>query len=223
MIRARSTAWSETACAPQSASTRNGTGSPRTAMPTSPCLSGSGRTDDEATQRHPRRKHYGVRSLIRAALSSLALCCVMAGRARLRGAERGRLRRLLAEPVPVRLWPEPPGPERAAPRAHAQSGAIRSEQDFVSSTATRRAGHAGWSARVKPSVLCHGLGDSLAILAAQGLGDAFSTKPEIAIADLARDLSGLVRDDYFDWPKAARDLIADRKADQRRPRHDGHQ
>jgi hypothetical protein len=52
------------------------------------------------------------------------------------------------------------------------------------------------------------LGDSLGILAAQGLVDAFADKPEISIGSLARDLSGLVRDDYYDWPKGARDLIA---------------
>lgn len=52
------------------------------------------------------------------------------------------------------------------------------------------------------------LGDSLAISAAQGLSEAFADKPEISITDVARDLSGLTRDDYYDWSKAARDLAA---------------
>ena len=52
------------------------------------------------------------------------------------------------------------------------------------------------------------LGDSLAILAAQGLSDTFSDKPEVSITNLAKDLSGLTRDDYYDWPKAARALVA---------------
>ena len=41
---------------------------------------------------------------------------------------------------------------------------------------------------------------------ADGLTEAFADKPEIAIADKSRDASGLVRDDYYDWPKAAHDL-----------------
>ncbi len=52
------------------------------------------------------------------------------------------------------------------------------------------------------------LGDSLAILAAQGLTDAFADRPDISITNVARDQSGLTRDDYYDWPKAARDLVA---------------
>ena len=55
------------------------------------------------------------------------------------------------------------------------------------------------------------LGDSLAILAAQGLADAFADRPEISVTNLARDLSGLARDDYYDWPKAARDLATGKK------------
>ena len=52
------------------------------------------------------------------------------------------------------------------------------------------------------------LGDSLATSAAQGLTDAFANRPDVAIADVARDQSGLTRIDYYDWPKAARDLVA---------------
>jgi hypothetical protein len=52
------------------------------------------------------------------------------------------------------------------------------------------------------------LGDSLAISAADGMAQDFQARPEIGVIDRARDASGLVRDDYFDWPKAARDLVA---------------
>ncbi len=50
------------------------------------------------------------------------------------------------------------------------------------------------------------LGDSLAISAADGMVDDLQAKPDIGVIDRARDASGLVRDDYFDWTKAARDL-----------------
>ncbi len=52
------------------------------------------------------------------------------------------------------------------------------------------------------------LGDSLAISAADGMAQDFQSRPEIGVIDRARDASGLVRDDYFDWPRAARDLVA---------------
>ena len=52
------------------------------------------------------------------------------------------------------------------------------------------------------------LGDSLAISAAQGLADAFANRPDVSITNLARDQSGLTRDDSYNWPKAARDLVA---------------
>jgi hypothetical protein len=51
------------------------------------------------------------------------------------------------------------------------------------------------------------LGDSLAISAADGMDEDLEGKPEIGVVDRARDASGLVRDDYFDWAKAARELV----------------
>jgi len=52
------------------------------------------------------------------------------------------------------------------------------------------------------------LGDSLAISAADGMVGDLQAHSDIGVVDRARDASGLVRDDYFDWPKAARDLAA---------------
>lgn len=50
------------------------------------------------------------------------------------------------------------------------------------------------------------IGDSLGQLLSQGLVEAYSDKPQIAILRKARENTGLVRDDYFDWVKGARDL-----------------
>jgi uncharacterized protein len=102
--------------------------------------------------------------------------------------------------------PQPAAPPNAPLRVRAHKPQPR-KQDFVSTTATRAPGSPG-GAPVTATFFVSVLGDSLGILAAQGLVDAFADKPEISIASLARDLSGLVRDDYYDWPKGARDLIA---------------
>ena len=78
-------------------------------------------------------------------------------------------------------------------------------RDFVPATTTREPGTPGGAA-VQPTFFIDVIGDSLASLTAGGLTEAFADKPEIAVADKSSDASGLVRADYFDWPKAANDL-----------------
>jgi hypothetical protein len=52
------------------------------------------------------------------------------------------------------------------------------------------------------------MGDSLGTMLAAGLSDAFADKPEFVVRHDTHDDSGLVRDDYFDWMKEARSLLA---------------
>jgi hypothetical protein len=52
------------------------------------------------------------------------------------------------------------------------------------------------------------IGDSLGQMLADGLEDAYADRPDIRILHKAKDSTGLVREDYFDWPKAARELLA---------------
>lgn len=51
------------------------------------------------------------------------------------------------------------------------------------------------------------LGDSLAQMLAKGLSEAFETRPEVAILRKAKEDSGLVRDDFFDWVKSTKELL----------------
>ena len=92
---------------------------------------------------------------------------------------------------------KPPDAAAAKPR--------KKVRDFVPATATRAPGTPGGAA-VQPTFFIDVLGDTLASLTASGLTEAFADKPEIAVADKSHDASGLVRADYFDWPKAAHDL-----------------
>jgi uncharacterized protein len=81
---------------------------------------------------------------------------------------------------------------------------------------SRSGGHEGEGvtakARPKPAVtptyFVAVLGDSLAQMLAQGLTEAFEDRPEVAILRKAKENSGLVRDDFFDWTKTARELLA---------------
>jgi hypothetical protein len=61
---------------------------------------------------------------------------------------------------------------------------------------------------VPPSFFVAALGDSLGQLLGQGLTDALADRPEVAILHKARENSGLVRDDFYDWTKATRELLA---------------
>jgi hypothetical protein len=59
-----------------------------------------------------------------------------------------------------------------------------------------------------PSYFVAVLGDSLGQMLAQGLSEAFESRPEVAILRKAKENSGLVRDDFFDWTNATRDMLA---------------
>lgn len=50
------------------------------------------------------------------------------------------------------------------------------------------------------------VGDSLSVLLAQGLQETYADRPSVSFLRRHRDSSGLVRDDYFDWSKAMREL-----------------
>jgi uncharacterized protein len=61
---------------------------------------------------------------------------------------------------------------------------------------------------VPPSFFVAVLGDSLGQMLGQGLVEAFSERPEVAILRKAREDSGLVRNDFYDWVKGTQDLLA---------------
>ncbi len=97
------------------------------------------------------------------------------------------------------------GGQPAKPPDATASKPKKKVRDFVPATKTREPGTPGGAA-VQPTFFIDVIGDSLASLTAGGLTEAFADKPEIAVADKSNDASGLVRADYFDWPKAAHDL-----------------
>jgi uncharacterized protein len=84
---------------------------------------------------------------------------------------------------------------------------VREPRDFVPTEATRVNADNG---PVTPNFFIYVVGDSMAIQAADGLRAAFADNPKIVINGRARDSSGLVRDDFYDWVKAAKDLVAEK-------------
>jgi hypothetical protein len=51
-------------------------------------------------------------------------------------------------------------------------------------------------------------GDNVGQMLAMGLNEAYADRPEITVRRRARENSGLVRDDYFDWPRAIEETLA---------------
>jgi uncharacterized protein len=60
---------------------------------------------------------------------------------------------------------------------------------------------------VPVSLFVYVLGDSLAELLGQGLKEHLTDRSDIGVQRKARSSSGLVRDDFFDWTKALKDLL----------------
>ena len=152
----------------------------------------------------PHRASSLILALARSAI--VALCCLFltapASQAQDSGGLPGFLQHLFGIVPKAPTAPQSVVPPKARPHKPRKK-----DQDFVSTASTRAPGSPGGEP-VQPTFFVSVLGDSLAILAAQGLTEAFADKPEISIANAARDLSGLTRDDYYDWPKIARGLAA---------------
>ncbi len=63
-------------------------------------------------------------------------------------------------------------------------------------------------------------GDSLGQILASGLDDALSDRPDVAVLHDARDSSGLVREDFYNWPRAIAELLAAQPKPEDRPKGD---
>jgi uncharacterized protein len=58
-----------------------------------------------------------------------------------------------------------------------------------------------------PSFFIAVIGDSQAGMLAQGLAEAFAADPRVAVVNKAREDTGLVREDFYDWRAAAKALL----------------
>ena len=103
--------------------------------------------------------------------------------------------------APAAKPPDAPPPSAPPPRKPRK----KVVRDFVPATTTRVPGAPGGEP-VEVKFHIYVLGDSLAVSTSDGLAEAFADRREIAIIDKAREASGLVRDDYFDWRKTSAEL-----------------
>ncbi|MGH6935767.1 MAG: SGNH/GDSL hydrolase family protein [Methylocella sp.] len=106
-------------------------------------------------------------------------------------------------PPPSRVVKPRPEMRRAAPQPHLAHPRSRRPAGKAGEKAVAKAQPA-----VAPTYFVAVLGDSLGQMLAQGLGEAFENRPEVAILRKAKENSGLVRDDFFNWTQATQDLLA---------------
>jgi hypothetical protein len=118
---------------------------------------------------------------------------------------------------PVKRKPSAPiasGVSRDASGVTRDASGVSRDASGVSTDASGVSTDARAAAQEKPveaSFFVAVLGDTLGQLLSGGLGEAFEDKAEIAVRNLGKESSGLVRTDYYDWPKAARDIAAGTK------------
>lgn len=112
-----------------------------------------------------------------------------------------------SQPAPLRPMEGAPPASSATSVTHKPK---RKAHDFVP-VSTTRASNVSNPSSVQASHFIEVLGDSLAISAAEGLTETLADKADLGVANKAHDASGLVRDDYFDWAKAAADIAASKE------------
>jgi hypothetical protein len=105
----------------------------------------------------------------------------------------------------------PPGAQRRRParQPKAPHATTAPETERTWSAPSHVSGPAAGPApdRPPPSFFVAVIGDSEAGMLAQGLSEAFADDPRIGILNKAREDTGLVRDDFFDWRQAAKSLL----------------
>jgi uncharacterized protein len=126
-----------------------------------------------------------------------------------------------------RSWPAPRGPRASAPmrrivphstsraptywRPATRTAKTPHRQPATSAAAAAHA-HANGSANrgeapaVEADFFVAVMGDTLGDMLADGLEEAFEDIPEIGVLHKAKENSGLVRNDFYDWPKTAQEI-----------------
>ncbi|MEF3368011.1 SGNH family hydrolase, partial [Methylocystis sp. 9N] len=95
-----------------------------------------------------------------------------------------------------------PGRERGPAYWHGQSEQRRAKRQQTPAPAEE-------TPAVEPTFFVATLGDTLGVLLANGLKQGLSDKPDVAILSKAKESSGLAREDFYDWKKAAHEIAGD--------------
>ncbi len=103
-----------------------------------------------------------------------------------------------------------PGPKviEVKPRQQQQRPRVVVQPRRVIQQAPVVVGDAPALPKSEPQTFVVTMGDSLAELLGQGLEEAFADAPDVKVLRRAKADTGLVRADFYDWAKSARELLA---------------
>lgn len=110
--------------------------------------------------------------------------------------------RLFGGGQPQQVQPPPTDRRTYAPRRRVVAPRPRAEPRDSEAAAAPK------PPAVPPSHFVLVMGDSLGQILANGLDDALSDRPDVGVLHKARDSTGLVREDFYNWPKVVDDLLA---------------
>ncbi len=103
--------------------------------------------------------------------------------------------------------PKPPPQMEQVPRRSSRPAAARPRQTAPRAVPEQR-GVAERTPRVEVDTYVVVMGDSLAELLTEGLAETLAEAADVAIYSRAKGDTGLVRSDFYDWPKAVQELVA---------------
>ncbi len=110
-----------------------------------------------------------------------------------------------------RRAPQPKPIEVRAPRRHKPHHIVTTPSGGAPAAASAPAAEAKPAAppadRPPPSFFVAVVGDSEAAMLAQGLTEAFADDPRVGVINKAREDTGLVREDFYDWRRAVKELL----------------
>jgi hypothetical protein len=112
---------------------------------------------------------------------------------------------------PAETAPSTPGNDETAGKTPAD--AQPAQTDAAASPTDTAAAQAPAVENPNAKAVIAVLGDNLGQLLSLGLSEAYADKPDIAVLRRTKENSGLVREDYYDWRKAARELLDKDKPD----------
>ena len=112
---------------------------------------------------------------------------------------------------PFKLFPDFDAPEpQAQPRRERKAQPRRERKARTAKPQPREQPPVEKAADAKRALV---IGDFMANALAKGLTDAYRQNPNIVVVDVSNGSSGLVRDDYYNWPAKVPELVAEHKPD----------
>ncbi len=120
----------------------------------------------------------------------------------------GGSRHIIQRQAPNYRQPRPNIPERRAPYSESHAPRLSHSQKSQHKTTAQETPRHPEKVPGEANFFVAVTGDTLGQILADGLEESFEETPQIGVLHKGKESSGLVRNDFYDWTKAARDIAA---------------